>query len=317
MTSRYPIVRSLNESVALPDGQNLTARYGSGPEIRPGEVNFYVAKSGGLTDFLSTGTISFTPMASTSLFESPSPFEWTTTAVSKVKKELPAPAANTSRTSTDGGVQRNLARKTIADYIEKQFSKVIPTVGLAAAITYTNHLVDPAAYISVPPPTLRAWIDRSGDATWDPRSTKSAFEAITASTNRDDLSRMLKAQSLDRTESAKSIIAEITSWSGMERNWDSEGAAAPDASSLKAAESFVGLLGKDYLLPEPMLLASGHAGLYWNEIDLYADLEFLADGRIAYFVEHRGEGRHKGVVKFDSRKIPIVFQALLRNQAAV
>src|SRR6266568_2833915 len=114
MTSRYPIVRSLNESVALPDGQNLTARYGSGPEIRPGEVNFYVAKSGGLTDFLSTGSISFTPMASTSLFESPSPFEWTTTAVSKVKKELPAPAANTSRTSTDGGVQRNLARKTIA-----------------------------------------------------------------------------------------------------------------------------------------------------------------------------------------------------------
>ena len=62
-----------------------------------------------------------------------------------------------------------------------------------------------------------------------------------------------------------------------------------------------------------MLLGSGHAGLFWKTDSLYADLEFLGDGRIAYFIEHEGVGKHKGVVKFDSEKMPAVFPALLRS----
>ena len=66
--------------------------------------------------------------------------------------------------------------------------------------------------------------------------------------------------------------------------------------------AFVRLLDDIVELPEPMLLGSGHAGLFWKTDKLYADLEFLGDGRIAYFIEYEGEGKHKGVVKFDSEK---------------
>jgi len=59
-----------------------------------------------------------------------------------------------------------------------------------------------------------------------------------------------------------------------------------------------------------MLLASGHVALYKNENGLYADIEFLGDGRIAYFIKRNGD-KHKGVLTFDSQKMPAVFSALL------
>jgi hypothetical protein len=61
-----------------------------------------------------------------------------------------------------------------------------------------------------------------------------------------------------------------------------------------------------------MLHASGHAGLFWHGDKLYGDLEFLPQGRIAYYIEHKGVGRHKGGVACDSEKLPAVFSALLR-----
>lgn len=173
------------------------------------------------------------------------------------------------------------------------------------------------ASTSLSAPVIGKWMDRFTDATWDPVVSKGAPQAVTASTDNREAARALAGQRSDRMTLAENIIDQISSWVLMDGNWDNEGAAAPVASSLKGAVSFVSLLGEDYLLPEPMLLASGHAGLYWHDSGLYADLEFLADGRIAYFVEHRGEGRHKGVVKFDSRKIPVVFEALLRNRTTV
>lgn len=59
-----------------------------------------------------------------------------------------------------------------------------------------------------------------------------------------------------------------------------------------------------------MLLASGNAGLYLNQDILYADIEFLSEGRISYFIK-RGNDRHKGVLAFDNEKMPTVLQALI------
>ncbi len=112
------------------------------------------------------------------------------------------------------------------------------------------------------------------------------------------------------TTSHEIIIGEIRQWNLLSADWDSEGAAAPNALSMKEAVTFVRLLDGDIPFPEPMLLASGHAALYWNESDLYADLEFLGDGRIAYFIKNDGD-KHKGVLSFDSTKMPVVFQALI------
>ena len=106
------------------------------------------------------------------------------------------------------------------------------------------------------------------------------------------------------------IIGEIRQWNLLGANWDGEGAASPNAQSMKEAVSFVRLLGDNIFLPEPMLLASGHAALYWNDGNLYADIEFLGNGRIAYFIKKDGD-RNKGVISFDSTKMPAVFPVLI------
>lgn len=114
------------------------------------------------------------------------------------------------------------------------------------------------------------------------------------------------------TTSHEKLIGEIRQWGLLEANWDGEGAASPLIQSMKEAVSFVRLLNDDIMLPEPMLLASGHAGLYWNTNNLYADIEFLGDGRISYFIKN-SEDKHKGVLAFNSEKMPAVFPALLKG----
>ncbi len=112
------------------------------------------------------------------------------------------------------------------------------------------------------------------------------------------------------TTQLEKLIGELRELNFLKADWDGEGAAAPSVLSLKEAVSFARLLD-GIALPEPMLLASGHTSLYWNEGDLYADIEFLGDGRIAYFIKKHGD-KHKGVLAFDSQKMPAVFQTLLQ-----
>lgn len=134
---------------------------------------------------------------------------------------------------------------------------------------------------------------------------------ITASSGRSLINRINVNEAERLTTTREKIIGEIRRWALLGNNWDGEGSELPVAASLKEAVAFVRLLGEYSSLPEPMLLSSGYAGLFWKNDKLYADLEFLSDGRVAYFIEHNGEGKHKGVLKFDSQKIPPVFLALL------
>lgn len=117
-------------------------------------------------------------------------------------------------------------------------------------------------------------------------------------------------ESVRLTTPYENIIGELRQWNLLGANWDGEGGATPEAQSIKEAVSFVRLLDDNMALPEPMLLASGRAALYWNDGDLYADLEFLGDGRIAYFIKNHGD-KHKGILTFDSQKMPAVFPALI------
>lgn len=113
------------------------------------------------------------------------------------------------------------------------------------------------------------------------------------------------------TTPIESLAGEIRQLNSLGPNWDGEGADKPKAQSIKEAVSFIGLLDDQVALPEPMLLGSGNAALYWNEDGVYADIEFLGDGRIAYFIKRNGD-KHKGVLTFDSKKMPAVFPALLK-----
>lgn len=112
------------------------------------------------------------------------------------------------------------------------------------------------------------------------------------------------------TTEQEHTIAVLRSWEKYEQNWDYEGAKAPIPSSLRAASRFVCMLDDSFVMPEPMLHDSGRAGLFWGEDQLYADLEFLVDGTVAYYIE-RGERQEKGVICFDHHVIPEIFKTLL------
>jgi len=105
------------------------------------------------------------------------------------------------------------------------------------------------------------------------------------------------------------LMDEIRSWSLWEANWDGEDAVAPVINCIENAISFVSLLPGNIVLPEPMLHASGYTGLFWNHDGLYADIEFLENGRVAYYIEQNGD-KHKGVVGFDSKNLPPLLPVL-------
>lgn len=112
------------------------------------------------------------------------------------------------------------------------------------------------------------------------------------------------------TTELEQLMGQIRSWSLWGANWDGEGAVAPFISCIKRAASFASLLPGNVVLPEPMLHASGHTGLFWDDDGLYADLEFMESGRVAYYIEQNGD-KHKGAINFDTKNLPPVFSVLL------
>lgn len=113
------------------------------------------------------------------------------------------------------------------------------------------------------------------------------------------------------TSNAEIAVGDLRRWAAFSENWDGEGASLPNKASLKAASNFVRLLSELAEDVSPMLNANGRAGLNWNAGDFYADLEFLGDGRIAYFIE-KSSDRHKGIVSFETRTVPPVLTTLLQ-----
>ena len=117
------------------------------------------------------------------------------------------------------------------------------------------------------------------------------------------------------TTERERLIGQIRTWGLLGANWDGDGGDAPNLASLRQACLFVNLLSRGVPMPEPMLHASGRAGLYWNQEGLYADLEFIGDGRVSYYIERRnaqGKDKHKGVATVSGNQMPPVFEALLR-----
>lgn len=127
----------------------------------------------------------------------------------------------------------------------------------------------------------------------------------------DDPSVYFSPQHATRATSGQEhLIAELRSWAKLPEDWDGEGASAPIRSSLLAAGDFVCLLTRTSAMPEPMLHASGRAGLVWTDGVNYAELEFLPQRAIVYYVTG-ATGKHKGIVEFDGRAIPAPIRPLI------
>jgi hypothetical protein len=112
------------------------------------------------------------------------------------------------------------------------------------------------------------------------------------------------------TTEQEHLIAKLRSWSSLAPNWDGEGAFAPVPSSLRFASDFVCLLPPTAATPEPLLHASGRAGLSWDEGENYGELEFLENGLVAYYFTEVGS-KHKGIAPFTGSKIPLPILALI------
>lgn len=114
-----------------------------------------------------------------------------------------------------------------------------------------------------------------------------------------------------QTSEVEKAIGEIRNYGSFSQNWDGEGANLPSIQSIKDSVSFLRLIADSEQLPQPMLHATGNVSLFWNDDELYADVEFLGQNRVAYFIK-RKEDKHKGVISFDSEKMPAVFSALIK-----
>jgi len=124
---------------------------------------------------------------------------------------------------------------------------------------------------------------------------------------------VVKAAAFRETTKSEELIGELRGWTLLHSNWDGEGALAPSVESITQAVEFSRMLNDVDMMPEPMILPSGNASLYWNDGQLYAEIEFLGAERLAYFVKRNGDV-HKGVIKFNSQKVPAVLSALIWSQ---
>lgn len=167
-----------------------------------------------------------------------------------------------------------------------------------SAPTATSAMLRPAYYVSFPPTEISVGEILGKDT--KPLTAAVPDMAVTTGFTADR-----------PTTTREEAIGEIRGWALLAPDWDGDGAAQPALGSIEEAVSFLNALQKNQPVPEPMLHSSGRAGLYWDEGDLYGDLEFAGDGKIVYFVERGGE-RHKGVAVFDGKKMPLVFSAILR-----
>lgn len=124
-------------------------------------------------------------------------------------------------------------------------------------------------------------------------------------------SRQAPLVTRETTEQEK-LIGELRRYVFLDENWDGEGAVKPNPKSLSSAIEFSRLLVRNIQVPEPIMNANGIAGLYWKNKSLYAELNFLSDGRIAYFIQRKND-KHKGILDFEKKAMPNLFQVLLAS----
>lgn len=182
---------------------------------------------------------------------------------------------------------------------------LLGAVAVPGAVTSTS----PEATLVVPgvvrssPERTQVKVDSEGAET---------IGGLDRSTTTALIAEMPTATIADRpTTAAEAAVGIIREMALVADNWDGEGGKAPSPTAIDQAVRFVFLLTDDIPVPEPMLMASGSVGLYWNDQGLYADLEFLGDGRITYYVERGPADKDKGVAPFDGRLLPKKLHALL------
>jgi hypothetical protein len=99
------------------------------------------------------------------------------------------------------------------------------------------------------------------------------------------------------------VVAQLLRMEEWDEDWDGYGTAKPLEFSLKDARAFVRALSPESIVPKATLHADGHAILFINEDDVYAELEFLENSRIGFYARRGGE-QWTDEIFFDGDALP-------------
>lgn len=81
------------------------------------------------------------------------------------------------------------------------------------------------------------------------------------------------------------IEAELSGYTDLDEDWDDAGAEPPSAKTIEIARSVLSFSSALGSVPKRSYVSpSGEVGLVWSNASGYADLSFLEDGTISYYV---------------------------------
>jgi hypothetical protein len=98
-------------------------------------------------------------------------------------------------------------------------------------------------------------------------------------------------------------VSQLIRLERLEADWDGNGAAKPNADTLKDARFFVRALSPESVIPRATLHADGHAILFVRDSDLYGEIEFLGSSKIGFYVR-RGNDEWSDEILFDGKSLP-------------
>jgi hypothetical protein len=174
------------------------------------------------------------------------------------------------------------AAETITDAAARDASQFITMLSARPAQAYVR-LVDPVPLPAGPTLTVRSDFTKNSANT---NAAPDVGQGLNVAASRADIA-----------------IAQLLRLEKFEADWDGSEAAKPLDYSLKDARAFIRKLSPDSAIPRATLHADGHAILFIQEQDLYAELEFLGTDKIGYYVR-RGEQKWSDEFSFDGRSLP-------------
>ena len=100
-----------------------------------------------------------------------------------------------------------------------------------------------------------------------------------------EVSTLATKDSLFQEEQA--LRAELNSYAKLKNNWDDEGATAPSAKAVQDAIAFLDSRPEGIPLPLPEVASIGDVGIYWDEDDIFAEVQFGGDQAYSYYTERK------------------------------
>ncbi len=98
-------------------------------------------------------------------------------------------------------------------------------------------------------------------------------------------------------------LEELLSYQSLEPGWDGPESIAPSRELIQNVRQLLLALPRTAKIPEPMVSADGHVGLFWHDKDIYMSVDFFEVPRYRYYGK-TGEYEISGVRFFDGRSVP-------------